>query len=87
MIPGASATIAASHGRVRWATAVASTAVSQQAKSMITLTSKNQRELPEGVSRAARYMNAPVRTGYSRTWSAGRSVMYGMAPSEKPRRK
>lgn len=51
--PGASATMAASHGRLRWATAVASTATIQQASNSRTLTLKNQDVSPAGVSRAA----------------------------------
>ena len=75
MMPGARATMAASHGRLRCARAVAMTATSQQISSRITLTSKNQSVLPAGVNRAARYTNTPVSAGYSSTWSAGRSLM------------
>jgi hypothetical protein len=75
MIPGASASMAASQGRVRCATAVASTATTQHAKSMTTFTSKKARALPSGVMSAAIHMNSPVKAGYSSTCSVGRSLM------------
>lgn len=69
---GASATIAASHGRCRTVSAVATTAMSKNASSPITLTSKNATigSAPSTpaiglATNDAIHMNTPVSTGYS----------------------
>ena len=93
IIVGASATIAASHGRRRTVSAVAATVTAKAMKSSTTLTSKNtvaglsvgKTPVTAAVISAAICMSPPVRTGYSRCCPSGMAWTYGSSPSAKPR--
>ncbi len=76
---GASATMAASHGRRRTVSAVAATVAMKAMNRSTTFTSKKTVEgrsvgntdVSADVIIAATCMNPPVRTGYSRCWPSG----------------